>query len=115
MSNKPRLSPLQQSKGQAPRRFDRAGRVALIAEAGRALLAGRLPGHEAALFVGGALMRWLETGGELEKDYLEVRGPAGSHRTASQLWQNLASSEGQQESESADTVVAPSSQSESDE
>ena len=67
---------------------DRARRVRLIGETAQGLLAGRLPAHDAALFVGGALMSWLENGGSLERDFLKVV-KAKSHRTPRAIWREI--------------------------
>src|SRR5690349_11614652 len=64
----------------APLDVTREGRVYLLAEAARALLAGRRPPPAAALFLGGAIGAWLAQGGDLDKDFLRVRAPRGSHR-----------------------------------
>ena len=85
--------------GRPPATFSRADRVRLLGEAFQALLAGRLPSREAALFLGGAGTAWLVQGGSLEKDFLQVVGPSGSHFTPSALWERLCedSSEGAQD------------------
>lgn len=67
-----------------PPTFSREDRVRLLREVADALIAGRAPGRAAALFVGGALDAWLRGGGglgALERDYLHVTPPRGSHRT----------------------------------
>jgi len=69
---------------QAPRALDRAGRVALLAEAATALLDGRVPRAEAAVFLGSALHNWLARGGSLERQYLRVH-QRGSHLTPQRL------------------------------
>jgi hypothetical protein len=85
-----------------PRLYDRRGRVELIAEAAQVLLAS---GTEAGLFTGGALLAWLENGGDLERDYLQVTAKAGSHHTPTVIWQT--SSRGATDPKSTDTL-APS-------
>ena len=85
--------------GRAPRRYDRAGRVSLLAECAEALLAGREPSREAALFLAGGVLSWLQQGGDLTREYWGVVGPAGSHRTPAHVWrelQNDSSSRGEQ-------------------
>lgn len=80
-----------------PADFSREGRVRLIAEVAEALLAGRLPGAAARLFVGGALQAWLREGGRcgaLEREYLRVAAPRSSRHTASELWRRCSSSRG---------------------
>jgi hypothetical protein len=71
--------------GRPPVHLTREGRVRLVAQVAKALLAGKKPPVEAALFVGGALLKWLQEGGNLERDYLAVRAPRGSHRTPQAL------------------------------
>lgn len=92
MSERPRFTDaalVAVLRGRAPRKYDRQGRVALIAEAARALLDDKMPSLEAAQFLGGALLAWLERGGSLERDYLKVAAKAGSHHTPAALWQAL--------------------------
>jgi hypothetical protein len=74
--------------GRAPARMSREGRIALIGAVAQALLDGRLPSNEARLFVGGALMAWLEQGGHLERNFLRVRKPQ-SHNTVVRVWARL--------------------------
>ena len=52
--------------------LDRAGRVRFLREAAEALLDGKVPEREAAIFLGGAIAAWLELGGSLEHDFLKV-------------------------------------------
>lgn len=68
--------------------LEREDRVALIGACAKALLAGKLPDAPARLFVGGALVSWLEGGGDLARDYLRVVKPK-SRRTASAIWREL--------------------------
>lgn len=95
---------------RAPRRYDRQGRVELLAEVFKALLENRAPSREAALFVGGGGLSWLQQGGDLCKTFWKVTGEAGSHRTPTHVWRELSesSSRGRQESGPADTVAPPS-------
>ena len=65
---------------RAPGDFTREGRIALCAEAAKALFAGVAPSREAALFLGGAIASWLTEGGDLARDFLRVTAPRGSHR-----------------------------------
>ena len=67
---------------------DRARHVRQIGEVAKALLDGRLPSRSAALFVGGALLSWLENGGDLCREYLNVVKPK-SHRTPAAIWQEI--------------------------
>jgi hypothetical protein len=63
--------------------------VRLILEVANALLQGRLPSWEAAVFVGGALLAWLASGGRLEKDHFKVTASIGSKRTPAAIAQEL--------------------------
>jgi hypothetical protein len=72
-----------------PATFDRAGRVRLIGEAARALVDGNMPDRDAALFLGGALLAWLESGGDLSRDFLKIT-KAKSRHTAAYLWRQFA-------------------------
>ena len=80
--------------------------MALIAAVAEALLAGRMPPRDAAMFVDSALSAWLSGGGNLEKQYLRVSAKAGSHATASALWRALrdASSRGEQDADDPGSV-----------
>jgi hypothetical protein len=61
----------------------------------------------------GALASWLESGGDLERDYLQVRGQPGSHSTVSKVWQTLPPREEQErQSKSVDIVLGPGPESE---
>lgn len=51
-------------------------------EVAEALLEGN---SEGSLFVGSALLAWLENGGDLVRDYLQIAAPRGSHRTVQSL------------------------------
>ena len=101
--------------GRPPPAFTREDRVALLAEAFQALLAGRLPSRAAALFVGGAGLAWLSQGGSLERDFLKVTAKAGSHHTPTYVWQTLCdevSSEGAQPGDGEDTLSGTSTEGE---
>ena len=64
---------------RAPRSTTREGRVSLLAECADALMRGELPSREAALWLGGGLSAWLETGsGSLDR-HLRIAAPRGSH------------------------------------
>lgn len=94
--------------GRAPRQYDRQGRVELIGEAAQALRDGRLPGREAALFVGGALLSWLENAGSLERDFFKVT-KAKSHHTPAAIWQQInAHPDEGQDTETGDKIETPS-------
>ena len=75
-------------RSQLPAALSREGRVRLIGELAEALLAGKQPDRAAALFVGGALLAWLEHGGSLERDFFKVIKPK-SHRTPRAIWAGL--------------------------
>ena len=68
-----------------PAGLTREDRVRLLREAADALMQGQLPPAAARLFVGGALLAWLREGGSLERQYLRVAAPKGSHLTPSAL------------------------------
>lgn len=71
-----------------PATLSRKGRIRLLGEAFQALLEERIPSREAALYLGGAGMAWLQQGGSLERDYLRVVKPK-SHRTPAAIWQEI--------------------------
>lgn len=73
---------------RTPAALTREGRVKLLAEAFQALLDGRPPSREAALFLGGAGMAWLTNGGDLARDFLRVVAPQ-SKRTAAKIWREM--------------------------
>jgi hypothetical protein len=76
----------------APAMLDRAGRIRLIGEAAQSLRDEKMPSREAALFLGGALLAWLENGGDLERQYLQVTKRA-SHHTPAVIWRGLIADE----------------------
>jgi len=91
---------------------DRARRVRLIDKVGQALLRGEMPERGAALFVGGALLSWLENGGDLARDYLKVIKPK-SHRTPSVIWQEIRAHQDEEvDPGPADTLATSPSKSE---
>jgi hypothetical protein len=65
--------------------FNRVHRVALLREFANAMLAGQLPSREAQLFIGSAVQAYLTQGGDLERDFLRVKAPQGSHLTPQAL------------------------------
>jgi len=80
-----------------PGDFSREGRIALINEVAQALLDGRTPTREGALFVGAALGTWLREGGRcgaLERDFLRVAAPPRSTLTAGRMFQRMQAAEG---------------------
>ncbi|MBY0427873.1 MAG: hypothetical protein K2Q32_01485 [Alphaproteobacteria bacterium] len=84
-----------------PATLTREGRVRLLGKAFKDLLEGRIPSSDAALFLGGAGMAWLEQGGSFERDYLKVVKPK-SHRTPTVIWREVQAhqDEGRTESDS---------------
>lgn len=68
-----------------PAALTREGRVRLLGEAFYALVDGRMPSSEAAIFLGGAGKAWLQQGGSFERDFLKVVKPK-SHRTPAVIW-----------------------------
>lgn len=77
------------SRSRLPARLSREGRVQLLGQLAKALLSDKRPDRDAALFLAGALLAWLEHGGDLERDYLRVSATAGSHRTPAAIWEAL--------------------------
>jgi hypothetical protein len=93
----------------APPTLARPDRVRLIGEAAQALLQGRVVGHDAGQFVGGALLGWLENGGNLQRDYLRVvKGK--SHHTATYIWGKLQAHQDERQPDDDGASIAPSSQ-----
>jgi hypothetical protein len=80
------LDPFNRSR--LPGDFSREGRVQLLGEAFQALMDDKPLSREAALFLGGAGMAWLENGGDLVRHYLKVCKPK-SHRTPAAIWREL--------------------------
>lgn len=60
---------------------DRRQRVRWLREAAACLLDGRPVPRDAALYLGGAVSAWLARGGRLDRDFLRVAAPRGSHST----------------------------------
>lgn len=98
------LDPFNRSR--KPATFDRAGRVALLAEVFQALIEDRAPSREAALFVGGGGLAWLEQGGSLTRDFWRCAGPQGSTHTEAVLWRQQCSSRRATPADEAPTVEA---------
>jgi hypothetical protein len=87
MSAVPRRSPMLAALAP-PRQYDRKGRVELIGEAAQAMRDGRPVPREAALFLAGALLAWLEHGhggGDLGTRFLRVVKRQSRH-TPQALW-----------------------------
>lgn len=68
---------------------DRAGRARMLHAAGTALANGEIPDPEAAQFLSTAILAWLEAGGSLERDHLQLAAPRGSHYTIEAFWERL--------------------------
>jgi len=89
MSGRPRHDDAALLEAIGPRRpagLSREERVELLGRAARALLEGRLPDPSSRLFVAGAIVSWLESGGDLVRDYWRIAAPRGSRSTPSVLW-----------------------------
>jgi hypothetical protein len=65
-----------------PRALGREGCVVMIGQVAERLM--KL-GDAESLYVGGALLSWLEQGGSLEHDYFKVT-QRGNHRTPQLIW-----------------------------
>lgn len=89
-----------------PDGFSRQHRIQLVGEVFQALIDGRLPSREAALFVGGAGAAWLSEGGDLVRDYLRVAAPRSSHHTPQHLWREACSSGGATDGDEPETMNA---------
>jgi hypothetical protein len=98
MSARPRLSAEALAAalaGSAPEHLTREGRIRMLVEVADALMASRT---EAGMFVGSGIKSWLQDGsGDLCRDHWKITGERGSHRTAGWVWQQIASSGGQQD------------------
>lgn len=106
----PMLDPFGRSR--LPADFTREHRVKLINEVFQALIDGRLPSREAALFVGGGGLSWLSQGGDLLRDYWRISAPAGSHRTPAAVKRELCcSSRGTTDGAEPETMNAENSES----
>jgi hypothetical protein len=91
MSARPKFRPeefTQPEKLPVSLGLEREDRVALLGQCAQALLAGKLPDAPARLFVGGALMAWLQGGGDLSRDYFRITKRA-SRRTATAIWREI--------------------------
>jgi hypothetical protein len=88
----PALSEIGLLAQRVPRSLTREGRVLLLAEVTDALLAGKLPSREAALFVGSALRAFWQAGGPLER-HLRIGAPRGSHHRPEVLFRRLIADE----------------------
>lgn len=77
-------------RSRMPRTLTREGRVELVGEVAEALRDGRMPDPEGAMFVGAALLAWLEAdGGDLGRHFLRVCSPRGSRHTPAFIWQRI--------------------------
>jgi len=82
---------------RVPGDFSREGRIALLAHAFDALLAGQLPSREACAFLGAAGSAWLREGGRcgsLERDFLQVVPPRRSTKTPARTWREMQDTHG---------------------
>lgn len=91
------------NRSRLPGDFSREGRVALIGEFFLAIQEGREPSAEARIFVTSGALSWLESGGDLLRDYWKVKAPAGSHHTPTVLW-SLVSSKGAPSDDQPDSI-----------
>lgn len=87
--------------GRAPRGRTREERVAAI---GRFAKKHLDPSDPDSLLVCGALLAWLEKGGNLVKDYLKVSKPQ-SRRTASAIWREQNPHHDESEDDSVDPNI----------
>jgi hypothetical protein len=87
-----------------PEGHEREQRVRWIAETALALIRNELPSHEACVFVGGALMAWLEQGGDLCREYFRVVKRA-SHHTPSYLYRQLEPHQDERQHGDADGIL----------
>lgn len=76
---------------QVPPAFDREHRVRLLGEAFEDLRDGRMPSREAALFLAGGGLAWLDGRGDLLRDCWRVV-KAKSHATPAAIWRRLRGS-----------------------
>jgi hypothetical protein len=105
MSAVPKRSPMLVAL-RPPRQYDRKGRIELIGEAARALRDGRPVSREAALFLGGALLAWLEHGrggGDLATRFLAVVKRQSRH-TPQALWKLIAY---ERQAQAGERIIAP--------
>ena len=89
------LPPDPFNRVRLPGDFSREGRVALLAEAFRALIEGRMPSQEAAMFCGAGGMAWLQEGGRcgsLERDFWRVTQTERSTATPARVYAQLEAS-----------------------
>jgi hypothetical protein len=87
MSKLPSSDPFGRSA--LPAAFSREDRIRLIGQAAHKLIES---GGEAELFVGAALLAWLEGGkrvGDLERKFLRATPERGSHFTAQAVWAQI--------------------------
>jgi hypothetical protein len=98
------------NRARLPGDYSREGRVALIGEFFLAIREGREPSAEARMFVTSGALSWLESGGDLLRDYWKVKAPAGSHHTPTVLW-SQASSRGATDQQQTETIGQSTSES----
>ena len=110
------LPPDPFNRVRLPGDFSRAGRIALLAEAFKALVDGRQPSREAAMFVGAGGMAWLQEGGRigaLERDYWRVAAPERSTATPARVYAQLDASARRGTADIGDGPIAPNMDDES--
>jgi hypothetical protein len=74
-----------------PPAVSRETRVRLLLTAATALRDGRPVPVVAGKFLGTALCEWLQSGGDLEREHLQVKARRGSHRTPTAIAIDVAS------------------------
>jgi hypothetical protein len=81
-------------RSNLPAGFTVSDRVRMLIEVRDCLLAGRAPPPGSATFVGSAIQAWLDSGaqaGLLDRKFLRLAAPRGSHRTASRIAREIDS------------------------
>ena len=71
-----------------PAGLSREDRIRLLGSALLALERGQMPTAEQVAFLTGAMLGWLRTGGNLERDYFKIVRPQ-SHITPSAVWRQI--------------------------
>jgi hypothetical protein len=105
------LPPDPFGRSRLPGDFTREGRVGLIAECATALLDGRMPSREAAMFLAGGVLSWLQCGGRigaLERDYWRVAAPERSTATPARVYARSVSARRATDDEDTGSMVEPS-------
>jgi hypothetical protein len=88
------LDPFGRINGTIARTLSREGRVQLLGELSRDLIAGRRPDPAAARWLGLQLAAWLDAeapskSADLARDFLEVSAPPRSKSTPQRLWATI--------------------------